>query len=139
MSALPAVVMLQADPAAPDFTFLLMLGSIGLIFYFLVFRPQNQKQKELESSISAAQKGDEVITSGGLHGKVHTAGEGVLTIEIGKVKGGPVLVEIERSRIERVVSGGAVKQAAKDASDKASKKPGDKGNKGGKDRESDES
>ena len=45
MSVTPAVALLQAQGPSQDMTFFLMLGSIGLIFYFLVFRPQNKKQQ----------------------------------------------------------------------------------------------
>jgi preprotein translocase subunit YajC len=120
-SAIPAVLHLQAQPPSADFSFFLMIGTIGLIFYFLVFRPQNQKQKELEVAIKGAQTGDTVVTTGGLHGRVRTAGETVLTIEIANVKGSAVRVEVERSRIERVVKGGVLKEASADDANKGKK------------------
>jgi len=115
MHAIPAALPLQAAqaPAGPDFPFFLMLAMIGLVFYFLVFRPQNKRQKELEAAISAAQKGDEVVTTGGLHGRVHAAAENILTIEIAAVKGAPVRVDVERSRIERVISAQEARESAK--------------------------
>ena len=64
MSALPAVVTLQAEPGGFDPSFFLMMGSIFLIFYFLVMRPQQKRQKEQEELLKSAVKGDQVITTG---------------------------------------------------------------------------
>jgi preprotein translocase subunit YajC len=102
-----------------------------LIFYFLVFRPQNKKQKDLEQTIQAAEKGDEVVTTGGLHGKVHVASENALTIEIANVKGAPVRVDIERSRVERVVKAETLREEAREKAKSAKK--------GGKEKGGDES
>ncbi len=57
----------------PTIGFLLMLlqfAPIILIFYFLVLRPQQQKQKQTEKMIKALKKGDRVLTSGGIFGTV---------------------------------------------------------------------
>jgi preprotein translocase subunit YajC len=48
----------------------LMLGVFALIFYFLILRPQNKRAKEHRDLLTSLQKGDEVITSGGLVGKI---------------------------------------------------------------------
>lgn len=58
-----------------------MLIIIG-IFYFLVMRPQMKRQREHQDLLSRLKKGDEVITNGGLLGKVVSADDAVLTIEI---------------------------------------------------------
>lgn len=49
---------------------ILMLAVFGVIFYFLVFRPQSKRMKEHRDLIGKLQKGDEVLTSGGLIGKI---------------------------------------------------------------------
>jgi len=49
---------------------LIMFGSIFLIFYFMIIRPQQKRQKEREQLISSAEKGDKVVTSAGIHGVI---------------------------------------------------------------------
>ena len=61
-----AGVLLQAQPAPFDPSFLFMMGSVFLIFYLLVFRPESKRRKEQEAQIKAATKGDEITTSGGM-------------------------------------------------------------------------
>ncbi|QYJ73987.1 MULTISPECIES: preprotein translocase subunit YajC [Shewanella] len=48
----------------------IMLGLFGLIFYFMIFRPQSKRVKEHKSLMSSLSKGDEVLTSGGILGKI---------------------------------------------------------------------
>jgi len=52
------------------------------IFYFLLIRPQQKKAKEHKALLEALKKGDQVITAGGMHGKISTVDENVVTIEI---------------------------------------------------------
>jgi preprotein translocase subunit YajC len=49
---------------------LIMLGIFGLVFYFLIYRPQAKRVKEHKNLMSALAKGDEVLTAGGLVGKI---------------------------------------------------------------------
>lgn len=66
-------IFLQADPAmgggSPYSSLLLLVGFI-VIFYFFMIRPQQQQQKKLREERNALKKGDHVITSGGLYGKI---------------------------------------------------------------------
>jgi preprotein translocase subunit YajC len=68
---------------------------IFVIFYLLVFRPQRQKQKELEKKISELEKGDKVVTSGGLLGIVAGLKEKSVAIKVAD----NVKVEVLRSSI----------------------------------------
>ena len=103
MSAFPAVVWLQAEQGAgPDMSFFLVMGVIFLIFYMLVMRPQQKKQREHEAALKAVAKGDRVITTGGLHGVVTEARDEVLSIEIARVKGDRVRVDVQRARIDSI-------------------------------------
>lgn len=52
------------------------------IFYFLLIRPQQKKAKEHKALIDAIQKGDNVITAGGVHGKVTAIDDAIVTLEI---------------------------------------------------------
>ena len=63
---------------------------------------QQKKQKQLEAMIKAIEKGDNVVTSGGLHGKVTGVTDDVLTLDIGGVKGERIKVKVARARIEQV-------------------------------------
>jgi preprotein translocase subunit YajC len=106
------------------------LGSFGMgpmmliifgIFYFLVMRPQQQKQKEHESWQKRVGQGEEVATSGGLVGKITHAGEDIVTIEVGD----KVRVRVLRSAITGPAPGARQKDGAKDGG----KDDGSKGNK----------
>lgn len=57
----------QGDPMQMIF----MLAMFGLIFYFMIFRPQSKRVKEHKSLMSSLSKGDEVLTNGGLIGKIN--------------------------------------------------------------------
>ncbi len=74
---------------------------IFVIFYLLVFRPQRQKQKELEKKISELEKGDKVVTSGGLIGIVAGLKEKSVAIKVAD----NVKVEVLRSAISHAEKG----------------------------------
>ncbi len=61
----------------------LMLAIIGLIFYFLLIRPQSQRMKKHRAMLESISRGDEVVTSGGLIGKVKKVTDDELTLTIG--------------------------------------------------------
>ena len=66
----------QAAPGAPSqFTPLLMVAVFFVIFYFLLFRPQQKRAKEHQNLISKLATGDEVVTTGGILGKVTEIGQ----------------------------------------------------------------
>ncbi len=96
----PLLVLLQAEGQQSPFGMLVPMAAIFLIFYFLLIRPQQKRQKEHNSMLGAIEKGDAVITSGGLHGKVVGTTEDTLTLEIGAVKGERIRVKVARSKIE---------------------------------------
>jgi len=103
MNFLFGLVPLQAQPegGSPFGAFVPIILITG-IFYFLLIRPQQKKQKKLEAMIKAVVKGDNVVTTGGLHGKVTGVTDDVLTLDIGGVKGERVKVKVARARIEHV-------------------------------------
>lgn len=70
-----------------DFSFIIMMGVLFAIFYFLMIRPQQKKQKDIKSMIASLAHGDLVMTSGGIQGKVTGLTDTIVTIEIAdKVK-----------------------------------------------------
>jgi preprotein translocase subunit YajC len=82
------------------------MAAIFMIFYFLLIRPQQKKQRKLEDMIKAIEKGDNVVTSGGLHGKVTGVTDQVLTLDVGGVKGERIKVKVARGRIDSVEPAG---------------------------------
>lgn len=108
---------LQAQPGGADFSFFLMMGAIFLIFYFLVIRPQQKQQKEREDFLRTAAKGDDVVTAGGIHGRVAAVEGDVLEIEVAKIKGDRVKLRVSLGRIDQLTKAG---QASDDAAAKNS-------------------
>jgi preprotein translocase subunit YajC len=102
------VIWLQAGEAqgGDPLGFLIPMGAIFLIFYFLLIRPQQRKQKDRDNMLKAVGKGDRVVTSGGIHGLVTGESEDVLTLEIANLRGERVRVKIDRGRIDRRIEKG---------------------------------
>lgn len=69
-----------------------------VIFYFLIIRPQQKKQKEHADMIAKLQKNDEIITAGGVHATVISVGDSTLTVRIAD----NVKIEIEKSSVGQV-------------------------------------
>ena len=104
MSLLPAFVLLQAGPPSDQspFGMLFPIAAIFAIFYFLLIRPQQKRQRQQEAMIKGIEKGDAVVTTGGLHGKVTGVTDDVLTLEIAALKGELVRVKVSRAKAESV-------------------------------------
>ncbi len=82
-----------------DYSFIIVMAILFAIFYFLLIRPQQQKQKELKAMLDNLAHGDLVITSGGIHGKIVGLTDTVATLEIAdKVK-----IKVSRSFIGAVL------------------------------------
>ncbi|MBD0788398.1 preprotein translocase subunit YajC [Vibrio sp. Y2-5] len=58
------------SPAGGGFEMLIMLGMFAVIFYFMIYRPQSKRVKEHKNLMASMAKGDEVLTSGGLVGRI---------------------------------------------------------------------
>jgi preprotein translocase subunit YajC len=67
---------------AGAFTSFIPLIFMFAIFYFLLIRPQQKKAKEHKALVESLQKGDQIVTAGGIHGKVTAIDDGVVVIEI---------------------------------------------------------
>ncbi len=103
MSFLPLVVFLQeGPPAASPLSTLFPFVLIFLIFYFLLIRPQQKRQRAQEKMIKAIEKGDLVVTAGGLQGKVTGVTDDVLSVEIASLKGERVRVKVTRAKVDSV-------------------------------------
>jgi preprotein translocase subunit YajC len=79
---------------------IIMFGAIFLIFYFMIIRPQQKRAKDREKMLSNIQKGDKVVTSGGLHGTIAGLDEKTVLLQVGD----NVKLKFERSAISSVIS-----------------------------------
>jgi preprotein translocase subunit YajC len=73
---------------------------IFIVFYFLLIRPQQKKAKQHQEMLSKLKKNDEVMTSGGIYGKVVTLADNVVTLEVAP----NVRIRVNRPQIAAVVS-----------------------------------
>lgn len=79
------LVLLQAAAANPTgqmVSTLVTFGLVFVVFYFLIIRPQNKKQKDAQKMIAAVKKGDKIVTIGGIHGTVHAVKEGSVVVKV---------------------------------------------------------
>ncbi|PIF01881.1 MAG: preprotein translocase subunit YajC [Paludibacter sp.] len=72
----------QTESPFGNWSGILMMVAIFVIFYFFMIRPQTKRQKEIRKQREAMKKGDKVITSGGIYGKVKDVKETTVTVEI---------------------------------------------------------
>jgi preprotein translocase subunit YajC len=84
------------------------------IFYFLIIRPQNKKQKETQKMLSALKKGDRIVTIGGIHGMIQSVKESTVIVRIDE----NVKVEFSRSAISSVESQAREPEKIEDKEDK---------------------
>ena len=103
----------SAAPAGPGFSIEQMaLPALMIVaFYFLLIRPQQKRAKEQRAMMEGIKSGDEIITSGGLLGRVSKVVDAYVTIEVGSVVGGTSAVEmtIQKSAISALLPKGTIK------------------------------
>jgi len=93
----------------PTTSLLFFVGMI-VIFYFLLIRPQQKRAKDHRKMVEAIGKDDEVVTNGGILGKIVEMGDQYITVEIAD----NVNVRIQRNAISTVLPKGSLKAAEKD-------------------------
>jgi preprotein translocase subunit YajC len=98
--------LLMGAPAGGDgstgsslFSFLPLVAIIA-IFYFLILRPQNKKQKETQKMLSALKKGDRVVTVGGIHGIIQSVKDSTVIVKVDE----NVKLEFNRAAISTISS-----------------------------------
>ena len=105
---------LQGQPGGVDYAFFMMMGAIFLIFYVLVIRPQQKTQREREAHLRTAAKGDDVVTAGGIHGRVLGVEAEVLEVEIARLRGGDkVKVRVALNKIDQLTKAGQAGESDK--------------------------
>jgi len=78
----PAFAQASGSPGGSDLMTFLPMIAIFVVFYFLLIRPQQKKAKEAKAMLEALQKGDEVITAGGMLGRISKLTDQYATIEV---------------------------------------------------------
>jgi preprotein translocase subunit YajC len=97
----------QTPAAAPgsDLMAFLPMILIFVVFYFLLIRPQQKKAKEHRTMLAALQKGEEVVTAGGVVGKVSKLSDQYATLEIAP----GVEISVQRTAIAQLLPKGTIK------------------------------
>src|SRR3954452_5158260 len=105
MSSPPMLMMMQAAPAGQSGTTGILIGilpwlAIFVIFYLLMIRPQQQRVKQHQAAIAAVKKGDDVITGGGIRGRVTKVMDDEAEVEIAQ----GVKIRVVKSTITQVLT-----------------------------------
>jgi preprotein translocase subunit YajC len=95
-----------AAGGADAITGLLPLVIFGVVLYFLMIRPQVKRQKEHKKMVDALAKGDEVVTNGGMAGKITDMGDNFIMVEIAD----GTEVKFRRHAVESVLPKGSLKE-----------------------------
>lgn len=90
-------IFLQAEAGGMNLQFIIMMVLIFVVMYFLMIRPQQKRQKELNKFRNSLEKGAKVITAGGIYGMVKEVKESVVIVEIDN----NVSIRLDKSMIMR--------------------------------------
>jgi preprotein translocase subunit YajC len=103
----------QTAPAVPGgegaWTSIIFMVLIFAVFYFLLIRPQAKRQKEHKAMVDALNKGDEVMTAGGIIGKITEMSDQYVTLQVAAVDGKPVEISMQRSAVQTLLPKGTMK------------------------------
>ena len=83
----------------------LPMVAIFVVFYFLLIRPQQKKAKEAKTMLEALQKGDEVVTAGGMLGRISKLDEQYVTVEVAP----NIEITVQRAAIAQLLPKGTIK------------------------------
>ncbi len=92
-------------PAGDGLTSLLLIGGMFVLMYFMIIRPQRKRQKEHQALIQNVGKGDEVVTNGGVLGKVVKVDENYMVIEVAN----NVELKLQKIALHAVLPKGTIK------------------------------
>ena len=102
----PAFAQAGATPESSLMSFLPLI-LMFVVLYFLMIRPQLKRAKEHKAMISALAKGDEVVTAGGVVGKITDVEDAYVTIDIGSES--PVNVHVQKQAVQTLLPKGTIK------------------------------
>ncbi|NLY63759.1 MAG: preprotein translocase subunit YajC [Alcaligenaceae bacterium] len=103
------IIAQAAEGAAGGLASFLPIIIMFVVLYFMMIRPQMKRQKEHKAMVQALAKGDEVITAGGLLGKVSKVTDSYITIEVADLAEKPVEVLLQRTAVTNVLPKGTIK------------------------------
>ena len=86
---------------------MLPLVLMFVVLYFVMIRPQMKRQKEHRAMVTALAKGDEVVTNGGLAGRVDEVGESFITLEVAP----NVKIKVQKGAVSQVLPKGSLKSS----------------------------
>ena len=95
----------SAGPFGGDLVSFLPMLAIIAVFYFLLIRPQQKKAKDTKAMLAALQKGDEVVTAGGIVGRISKLGDQYATLEVAT----GVEMNVQRGAIALLLPKGTIK------------------------------
>jgi len=81
-SILFIIAQTPAGAGTSSVNMLLMMGLMIVVFYFFMIRPQMKRQKEMTKFRSALQKGDKIVTTGGIYGKIDEIKDNIIILEV---------------------------------------------------------
>ncbi len=105
LTALAAPAAGAAGQAGGGLGFILMMVALFVLMYFMMIRPQMKRQKEHRAMVAALGKGDEIVTNGGLAGRIEELGESFVLVQIAD----GVQVKVQRGAIGQVLPKGTLK------------------------------
>jgi preprotein translocase subunit YajC len=103
----PAYAQAAGGSAGGGFSQILILVVFVAIFYFMLIRPQQKRMKDQQAMLAKLASGDEVVTSGGILGRITEVGEVFITLEIAD----GVRIRVQRSQIAQLMPKGTLKGA----------------------------
>jgi len=109
------------SPGSSLMSFLPLVAIIA-IFYFLILRPQNKKQKDTQKMLSALKKGDRVVTIGGIHGVIQSIKDSTVIVKVDE----SVKMEFNRAAISGVESQAKEEKEEKKTDEKKIEAPAEK-------------
>lgn len=100
---------MAAGPAANGQMDLMgLILPIGLValFYFMLIRPQSKRHKEHKELVAGVQKGEEIVTNGGILGKVTSVDENFITLEVSS----GITINVQRNSVQSIMPKGTIKE-----------------------------
>ncbi len=94
-------------PASSPYSFMFMMVAFVIIFYFMLIRPQQKKAKEHQAMLSKLSAGDEIVTTGGILGRVVEVGDSFITLEIAD----SVRIKVQKAQVASLMPKGTLKSA----------------------------
>jgi preprotein translocase subunit YajC len=96
-----------APTGTGGYQMLIWMGLFFVIFYFMLIRPQSKRAKEHRAMLQALSVGDEVVTGGGIIGKVTEVGDNFVTVEVAE----GVRIKVQKAQVAGLMPKGTLKSA----------------------------